>query len=710
MRVTKIKTAHMEGKTKPIFRKIMARNMNEKIKITKNNLNEAQKNEPVNHHTLQNSLASLDNSLAFNELYKNTEEYDNYMLNKKYLLSKTQYNKKIAEIADIDEKLTNNNNLLKILENNLEKIIKEKKEKQLYVVELLSKKESLEEIYNIKIASLISKKKKDSNIKNNNNQQKENKNKNKNNTINEQSDNSNDNNNSENNEMNAKVEDENIIEIKLDDIKASDKKIFAEQIINFTELILQKKDMEITNKINEKINMGYNIFFSEISSPSEHDTKKIIDDFFLRISVFITNQSKGIFSENLINIFLKQLLKINSINVEIADILKYLNKTYKNNKKELKDKINNLNKKNENLKNKKISYENIKNELKKFIDENSDKIKNNENIERQHRQYMSFILDSHIDDEFDFLNESKNHEATIIKDDRSIFEYDNDNNKIKDISKRLMLNKALRNPNNYQTIVNRTNNNVRKHSQIFPNLNNFIIQYMPWDNRDKKLEETINTKSTKEIKVKNLLINNNINIENNNIIKNTNEENKDQQNISDIKSPRKLISYCISKKNVRRPNINGAYNPFDNSYMTELDMSVQLYKDLVRDLPNTFCYFKLPDKNNFAFNPLNSTRNNPLKYNYYEGYLLIDNKCDKIKIARKSEEKYIVIFLKDIMNIHLSRQMINIIKIHNSYLKNGAEDIEDFIKFYELKLERPVDAGGGITPFSSPLLIVMKRK
>ena len=126
----------------------------------------------------------------------------------------------------------------------------------------------------------------------------------------------------------------------------------------------------------------------------------------------------------------------------------------------------------------------------------------------------------------------------------------------------------------------------------------------------------------------------------------------------------KLISYCISKKNVRRPNINGAYNPFDNSYMTELDMSVQLYKDLVRDLPNTFCYFKLPDKNNFAFNPLNSTRNNPLKYNYYEGYLLIDNKCDKIKIARKSEEKYIVIFLKDIMNIHLSRQMINIIKIH----------------------------------------------
>ena len=94
-------------------------------------------------------------------------------------------------------------------------------------------------------------------------------------------------------------------------------------------------------------------------------------------------------------------------------------------------------------------------------------------------------------------------------------------------------------------------------------------------------------------------------------------------------------------------------------------MSFQLYKDLVKDIPSTFCYFKLPDKSNFAFNPLNSTRNNPLKYNYYEGYLLIDDKFDKIKIAQKSEEKYIVIYLKDIMNIHLSRQMINIIKIHN---------------------------------------------
>ena len=253
------------------------------------------------------------------------------------------------------------------MENNLEKMVKEKEERQLYVVDLLSKKESLEEIYNIKVVYLINTKKdKDESKRVNNN---------KNNNVGKDNvkDVRNDDNINESNEIIKLDDNENIIEIKVDDIKISDKKKFAEQIINFTEEILQNKNMEIRKKLYEKINMGYNIFFSEINSPSEHDIKKLIDDFFSRISVFITTQSKGKYSENLINIFLKQLLKINRINVEITEILKYLNKTYKNNKKELKDKINNLNKKNENLKNKKKSYENIKNDLKKFIDENEKK-------------------------------------------------------------------------------------------------------------------------------------------------------------------------------------------------------------------------------------------------------------------------------------------------------------------------------------------------
>ena len=151
MKVAKVKTARMEGKAQPIFRRMMSRNANENlIKHSRNNISELQNNELANQN-FPNSLISFDNSMAFNELNRNPEDYENYYLYRKYLLSKTQYNKKISEIADIDDKLSNNNNLLKILENNLEKMVKEKKEKQLYVVDLLSKKESLEEIYNIKI-------------------------------------------------------------------------------------------------------------------------------------------------------------------------------------------------------------------------------------------------------------------------------------------------------------------------------------------------------------------------------------------------------------------------------------------------------------------------------------------------------------------------------------------------------------------------------
>ena len=66
--------------------------------------------------------------------------------------------------------------------------------------------------------------------------------------------------------------------------------------------MLQNKNIEIRNKLHEKVKMGYKIFLSEINAPSEHDINKIVDDFFLRISVFITNQSKGQYPENLINL------------------------------------------------------------------------------------------------------------------------------------------------------------------------------------------------------------------------------------------------------------------------------------------------------------------------------------------------------------------------------------------------------------------------
>ena len=60
-----------------------------------------------------------------------------------------------------------------------------------------------------------------------------------------------------------------------------------------------------------------------------------------------------------------------------------------------------------------------------------------------------------------------------------------------------------------------------------------------------------------------------------------------------------------------------------------------------------------------------------------------------MKIGRKGENKYIVIELKDIVNISLNKQMENIIKIYNLYLREGKNlenlDIDKFILKKEIK-------------------------
>ena len=733
MKSSKKNITKLEEKTKPIYKRIISRNGNETSRIltSRNNISEIKKNETINFHNFPNSLISLDNSIVFNELYKNKEEYDIYMLYNKYLLSKSQYNKKISEINDIDNKLSKNNILIEKLEKNLEKLIQEKKEKQLRLVDLLSEKESLEEIYNIKIFSLFNKRE-ESNI-NNIDEQIENKNEKEIETDKVKEKNENENNNlfDDSDIINSNIDETiNNIDIKVDEIKQSDQKKFAEQVINFTEDMLQNKNIEIRNKLHEKVKMGYKIFLSEINAPSEHDINKIVDDFFLRISVFITNQSKGQYPENLINLFLKQLLKINIINVEIADKLKFLNKIYKNTKKELKERINTLNKKNENLKNKKISYENLKNELKKFIDENKDKIKDNENnitnIENDNKQYMSFILDSHFGEDFDFLNESKNFDTKRTGDDKNNLDFscDVENNKLKEMPKRIKVNKILRNAN-YQNKLFR--NHSKKEGNIIHNLNNFIIHYMPVENKNKKKFDKHINKSTNEINVNHLMINNNINIENNNnLINNNNAENKGEtdsnnQNTDNrnSKTPKKSSTIFVSKINLKKNimNNNNLLIPIEHhEYNTknlvsarnfnyekvnktsnetmEIGnfMNIKLYKDLTQHLSQTFCYFKLSDKNNFNFNPLNSSGANPIKYNYFEGYLLIDKNYDKLKIIQKSEEKYIGIILRDIVDVSLSKQMENIIKIYDLYLKNGKNeenfDMEEFLHTPEIKAIR----------------------
>ena len=390
MKIKSVRTATLPGNTaKPGFKRFGSRNNHKSSRSPKsnNNISEIEQKETINFPNCQNSLMIFD--ISFNETSKNQEEYDNNSLYKKYLTSKTRYNKLVSEIEYVDNKIKENTKLIENLSNDLSKLKEEKKEKDATLLNLLSNKESLEEMYKINIASLKSNFKYDptklmvqaKDIQNDPVIASSTKN----------------------------ILDNNKVEITTKDIELSDREQFLNQVTSFTDEIAYKKDMDIKNRLNQKLNVGYQRFFSEINSPVPIESSKIVENFISKISIFIDNQNRGLYPECLIKSFLIQLLKINKINVDIAEILKFLNKKYKDNKNEIKEKIDNLMKKDINLKNKKISFETNRDELKKFIDENRDKVKSgkNEIIENGNKQSMSFIFDKHLQDDLDFLNEAK---------------------------------------------------------------------------------------------------------------------------------------------------------------------------------------------------------------------------------------------------------------------------------------------------------------
>ena len=717
MKLRNVKTANFTEikKTKPIFKKLSSRNMKNASRspISTNNISEIEQKETLNIPNFQNSMMTLD--ISFNDTPRNQEECDNYALYKKYILSKTEYNKLVSEIAYIDNKYNQNNNMIEKLEKILSNLKEEKREKNIILIDLLSNKESLEEIYKIKLSSLM------------NNTQLFAK-KNINGKIQENIDDTN------NPFSTIKILEDDNIEIRLDDIKLSDKKKFIEQVINFMEDLLKKKEIETRNRLTQKINIGYQRFFSEIKSSAVIEPKKIISNFFSKISIFISNQNKGKYPEPLINSFLREILKINIINEKISETLKFLNKKYKEKKKETKEKIGNLINRNENLKTKRLTYVNKKNEYKKFIEENRDKININEKnkigIEDANKQCMSFILDNHFQDELGFLNDNnKKDELNLIEEKTSI---KNDT---------IITNEKNTKENN-EIIENSISNNEKVNK----------VKVLKVKNLQNKWNEKCN--GINNINVNNLLINNNINIENNNnIINSTNNsiDNKGENNINnennapnsinndskinpeenanpnskkkvihikDMKSiPLKQIKLTPKKMNIfhspiklNKTNTNKILfpmNPMNKSHFYNKSKSPTRtrtlnyndinktfnnnnnitynpkFKLLTHDIPETFCYFKLSDKSNIKFNPLSSSDINPINFNYFEGSILLDKIFNRLKLIQKSDQKYIGIDLKDIVDINLSEEMEKILKIHKIFLKNGKNqenfDVNKFV-------------------------------
>ncbi len=125
--------------------------------------------------------------------------------------------------------------------------------------------------------------------------------------------------------------------------------------------------------LKEIINKSFSLFNNEISSSLFIDTYSVVSNFFLRISIFLSNQSNGKYSETIINLFLRCLIRMNSINVKNEKLINYMNTKYKEDKNKIRQEIYTLNKKNEILIKTKIVLDNKIKEL-----ENRIKIDNNE--------------------------------------------------------------------------------------------------------------------------------------------------------------------------------------------------------------------------------------------------------------------------------------------------------------------------------------------
>ena len=292
-----------------------------------------------------------DQSDYFDNEVSYQDEEENDPIFKEYTMINNKRNKAIDDLKNIKERIKNNNIKIEEIKQNLIDLKEEKKKKQADIVNLLSNKESIEEIYKNQLYSLNGQ----FNGSNNGNNINENNllNNDTNNLINisiknDINDNSMINLNSNHNitiDNEILNNDEDNFKITLNEIKESDQKKYIEQVISMFEDIFKKTDDKINASIANIIKSSYELFVNNSSAENDNNNELIVVNFFGKVSLFISNYSLGRYSESKINLFLRYLLKINAINVKLTNYIKFVNKKYKEKKKELNDMINFLEKK-----------------------------------------------------------------------------------------------------------------------------------------------------------------------------------------------------------------------------------------------------------------------------------------------------------------------------------------------------------------------------
>ena len=414
-------------------------------------------------------------------LYNDEEENE---LFREYDLMEDSQLRTMDDLKNINERIKNNKIKIEELKKDLIKLKEEKKKKQNDIMNLLSNKESLEEIYKNQLYSL-------NNI-NNNSSGSNNFNENTtlandiNNLNNLMNDNSviglNSNHNItilDNEILNT---DEENFKIELKEIKESEKDKFIEQVINMFEDIFKKKDENINKSITNIIQNSYELFINNNEENNDENNNEIsVMNFFGKISLFIWNQNTSKFTESKINLLLRYLLKINYINTKLTKYLKFVNKKYKEKKRQILDLINSLEKKNLSLKEK---IARLENKLKEYEEK---KILYDDNEEEGEEDELSHEVVIEYEDGID-KNAEINYEDEDI-DDNDI-EKENE-----------MINKGENPYNRKQSniIKNNKKNNNKNNNQIIVKDND--------ESEDKYLHEFLENNQNKKNKEKKNIIN-----------------------------------------------------------------------------------------------------------------------------------------------------------------------------------------------------------
>ena len=178
---------------------------------------------------------------------------------------------------------------------------------------------------------------------------------------------------------------------------------------------------------------------------------------------------------------------------------------------------------------------------------------------------------------------------------------------------------------------------------------------------------------------------------------------KFNHNNNDVNYYHNHNTYISKKENSINRKIDISIIDKNNIYTKRYDNRLKV---LTQGIKESFCYFKISNNDDSKFDPLDNCSSAPENFGYIDGNISIDIKNHKFKIIPKNSKNNnlflddillqdltissslneeendnnknnIKIELKDIVDVIINKQMKDIIRIYNAYLKfsNGQENI-----------------------------------